>query len=174
MYCNLIFFPKISSQSKTGRTRGRLTKDLILYPNAFMETKLAKILLLIKHVITGLAWHFTECQASFPIFKCFLNDIPIKTRQLTSSVFIVFNYWLTFRAISGGCIDGTLGRFFKQLRRRQLRKRHLKSGLASHLSYLVRFVKSWQIFPEFNSKGLCQSKGKKKKVVVLCSRPHNK
>ena len=54
-------------------------------------------------------------------------------------------------------------------------KRHLKSEFAPHqtlsrLFHLVYFVKCWQTFLELNSKGLYQSSGKKKKVVVLCSR----
>ena len=64
----------------------------------------------------------------------------------------------------------------KQQRRRRLRKRHLKSEFAllqtlSRLLHLVYFVKCWQMFLELNSKGLYQSSGKEKKVVVLCSRP---
>ena len=39
------------------------------------------------------------------------------------------------------------------------------------LFHLVYFVKCWQIFLELNAKGLYQSSKKKKKVVVLCSRP---
>ena len=42
---------------------------------------------------------------------------------------------------------------------------------ASNFIALVRFVKSWQIFLEVNSKKLYQSSGRKKKVVVLYSRP---
>ena len=64
----------------------------------------------------------------------------------------------------------------QQQRRRWLRKRHLKSEFAllqtlSRLFHLVYFVKCWQMFLELNSKGLYQSSGKEKKVVVLCSRP---
>ena len=64
----------------------------------------------------------------------------------------------------------------KQQRRRRLQKRHLKSEFAplqtlSRLFHLVYFVKCWQMFLELNSKGLYQSSGKEKKVVVLCSRP---
>ena len=64
----------------------------------------------------------------------------------------------------------------KQQRRQRLRKRHLKSEFAplqtlSRLFHLVYFVKCWQMFLELNSKGLYQSSGKEKKVVVLCSRP---
>ena len=63
----------------------------------------------------------------------------------------------------------------KQQRRRRLQKRHLKSEFAplqtlSRLLHLVYFVKCWQMFLELNSKGLYQSSGKEKKVV-LCSRP---
>ena len=67
-------------------------------------------------------------------------------------------------------------RELKQQRRRRLQKRHLKSEFAplqtlSRLFHLVYFVKCWQMFLELNSKGLYQSSGKEKKVVVLCSRP---
>ena len=70
----------------------------------------------------------------------------------------------------------TVNRELKQQRRRRLRKRHLKSEFAllqtlSRLFHLVYFVKCWQMFLELNSKGLYQSSGKEKKVVVLCSRP---
>ena len=56
-------------------------------------------------------------------------------------------------------------RSLKQQRRRRLRKRHLKSEFAllqalSRLFHLVYFVKCWQMFLEFNSKGLYQSSGK--------------
>ena len=72
--------------------------------------------------------------------------------------------------------DFTLIRELKPQRRRRLQKRHLKSGFAplqtlSRLFHLVYFVKCWQMFLELNSKGLYQSSGKEKKVVVLCSRP---
>ena len=72
--------------------------------------------------------------------------------------------------------DCTLIRELKQQRRRRLQKRHLKSEFAplqtlSRLFHLVYFVKCWQMFLELNSKGLYQSSGKEKKVVVLCSRP---
>ena len=67
-------------------------------------------------------------------------------------------------------------RELKQQRRRRLQKRHLKSEFAPHqtlsrLFHLVYFVKCWQMFLELNSKGLFQSSGKEKKVVVLCFRP---
>ena len=67
----------------------------------------------------------------------------------------------------------SINRELKQQRRRRLQKRHLKSEFAplqtlSHLFHLVYFVKCWQMFLELNSKGLYQSSGKEKKVVVLC------
>ena len=68
-------------------------------------------------------------------------------------------------------------RELQQQRRRRLQKRHLKSEFAlpqtlSRLFHLVYFVKwCWQMFLELNSKGLYQSSGKEKKVVVLFSRP---
>ena len=67
-------------------------------------------------------------------------------------------------------------RELKQQRQRRLQKRHLKSEFApiqtlSRLFHLVYFVKCWQMFMELNFKGLYQSSGKEKKVVVLCSRP---
>ena len=67
-------------------------------------------------------------------------------------------------------------RELKQRRRRKLRERHLKSELAqpwifSRLFHLSLFVKCWQFFFKLNSKGLYQSSGKEKKVVVLRSRP---
>ena len=67
-------------------------------------------------------------------------------------------------------------RELKQQRRRRLQKRHLKSEFAPlqtllRLFNLIYFVKCWQKFLELNSKGLYQSSGKEKKVVVLCSRP---
>ena len=67
-------------------------------------------------------------------------------------------------------------RELKQQRRRRLQKRHLKSEFAplqtlSRLFHLVYFVKCWQVFLVLNSKGLYQSSGKEKKVVILCSRP---
>ena len=69
-----------------------------------------------------------------------------------------------------------VNRELKQQRRRRLQKRHLKGEFAplqtlSRLFHLVYFVKCWQTFLELNSKGLYQSSGKEKKVVVLCSRP---
>ena len=70
----------------------------------------------------------------------------------------------------------TLYRQLKQQRRLRLQKRDLKSEFApiqtlSRLFHLVYFVKCRQMFLELNSKGLYQSSGKEKKVVVLCSRP---
>ena len=69
-------------------------------------------------------------------------------------------------------------RELKQQRRRRLRKRHIKSGLAllqtlSHLFQLVQLAKCWQILLEQNSKRLYQSSGKEKeiKVNILYSRP---
>ena len=67
-------------------------------------------------------------------------------------------------------------RELKQQWRRRLQERHLKSEFAplqnlSRLFHLVYFAKCWQMFLELNSKGLYQSSGKEKKVVVLCSRP---
>ena len=67
----------------------------------------------------------------------------------------------------------------KQQQWRRLRKCHIKSEFAllqtlSRLFHLVYFVKCWQMFlQELNSKGLYQSSGKEKKVVVfnLCSHP---
>ena len=41
----------------------------------------------------------------------------------------------------------------------------------SRFFHLVHLVKCWQMFLELNSKGVYQSWGKEKKVVVLCSRP---
>ena len=72
--------------------------------------------------------------------------------------------------------NGVDSRELKQQRWRWLRKRHLKSELAllqslSRLFHLVYFVQCWQMFLELNSKGLYQSWGKEKKVVVLSSRP---
>ena len=69
-------------------------------------------------------------------------------------------------------------RELQQQLRRRLHKRHLKSEFAPlqtlsrlfHI-HLVYFVKCWQMFLELNSKGLYQSSGKEKKVVVLFSRP---
>ena len=63
-------------------------------------------------------------------------------------------------------------RELKQRRRRQLRKRHLKSEFAllqtlSRLLHLVYFVKCWQMFLELNSKGLYQSSGKEKESCCL-------
>ena len=78
------------------------------------------------------------------------------------------------------CLLLPLGnRELKQQQRRRLRKRHIKSKFAllqtlSRLFHLVYFVKCWQMFlQELNSKGLYQSSGKEKKVVVfnLCSHP---
>ena len=73
-------------------------------------------------------------------------------------------------------VSNQRNRELKQQRRRRLQKRHLKSEFASlqtlsRLFHLVYFVKCWQVFLELNSKGLYQSSGKEKKVVVLCSRP---
>ena len=72
--------------------------------------------------------------------------------------------------------NGVESRELKQQWWRWLRKRHLKSELAllqslSRLFHLVYFVQCWQMFLELNSKGLYQSWGKEKKVVVLSSRP---
>ena len=62
------------------------------------------------------------------------------------------------------------------IRRRRLRKRHVKSEVAllqtlSRLLHLVQFIKCWLLFLELNSVGLYQRSGKKTKVVALCSRP---
>ena len=59
-----------------------------------------------------------------------------------------------------------LGSLSKQ-RRRQLRKRHLKSEYSllqtlSRLFHLVQFVRCWWIFLEINFKGLYQSSEKEK------------
>ena len=72
--------------------------------------------------------------------------------------------------------NGVDSREVKQQWWRWLRKRHLKSELAllqslPCLFHLVYFVQCWQMFLELNSKGLYQSWGKEKKVVVLSSRP---
>ena len=80
------------------------------------------------------------------------------------------------RAAPGPVSHADVIRELKQHRRRRLQKRHLKSEFAllqtlSRLFHLVYFVKCWQMFLELNSKGLYQSSGKEKKVVVLCSRP---
>ena len=63
-------------------------------------------------------------------------------------------------------------RELKQLRRRRLRKRHLKSELAlletlSRLFHLIKFVKWWQNFLELNSKRLYQSSGKENESCCL-------
>ena len=71
------------------------------------------------------------------------------------------------------------GRFseLKQQRRRRQRKRHLKSEVAllqtlSRLFHFFQFFKCWQFFLKLtNSKRLYRSSSKKKKAVVLCSRP---
>ena len=65
-----------------------------------------------------------------------------------------------------------VNRELKQQRGRRLRKRHLKSKFAlpqtlSSLLHLVYFVKYWQMFLEFNSKGLYQSSGKEKQSCCL-------
>ena len=57
-------------------------------------------------------------------------------------------------------------------RRRQLRKRHLKSEFAlpqnlPRLFHVVLFVKCWETFLELNSKGLHQSSGKEKETCCL-------
>ena len=70
----------------------------------------------------------------------------------------------------------SINREFTQRRRRQLRKRYLKSEFAlpqtlSRLFQLVQFVKCWQMFLEQNSEDCFKVQEKKKKVVVLCSRP---
>ena len=80
------------------------------------------------------------------------------------------------RAAPGLVSHADVIRELKQHRRRRLQKRQLKSVFAplqtlSRLFHLVYFVKCWQMFLELNSKGLYQSSGKEKKVVVLCSRP---
>ena len=41
----------------------------------------------------------------------------------------------------------------------------------SHLFHLVQFFKRWQMFEELNSKGSIEVQEKKKKVVVLRTRP---
>ena len=60
----------------------------------------------------------------------------------------------------------------KQRQRRRLRKRHLKSQFAllqtlSRFFHLVEFVKSWQLFLEWNSKGQYQSPGKEKESYLV-------
>ena len=62
--------------------------------------------------------------------------------------------------------------FSWQQRRRQPRKRHLKSEFAllqtlSHIFHLVQFIKCWQIFLELNSKRLYRSSGKEKESRCL-------
>ena len=63
-------------------------------------------------------------------------------------------------------------REIKQRQRRRLRKRHLKSQFAllqtlSRFFHLVEFVKCWQLFLEWNSKGQYQSPGKEKESCCL-------
>ena len=58
------------------------------------------------------------------------------------------------------------------IRRRRLRKRHVKSEVAllqtlSRLLHLVQFIKCWLIFLELNSEGLYQRSGKKKESRCL-------
>ena len=63
-------------------------------------------------------------------------------------------------------------RELKQQRRWRLQKHEFAPlQTLSRLFHLVHFVKCWQMFLELNSKGLYQTSGKEKKVVVLCSRP---
>ena len=69
------------------------------------------------------------------------------------------------------------GRFSELEQQRRQRKRHLKGKVAllqtsSRLFHFFHFVKSWQFFLELtNSKRLYRSSSKKKKAVLLCSRP---
>ena len=63
------------------------------------------------------------------------------------------------------------GRFSELKQQRRQRKRHLK-GKVSLLQTSSRLFKSWQFFLELtNSKRLYRSSSKKKKAVLLCSRP---
>ena len=60
----------------------------------------------------------------------------------------------------------------KQRQRGRLRKRHLKSQFAllqtlSRFFHLVEFVKCWQLFLEWNSKGQYQSPGKEKESYLV-------
>ena len=83
---------------------------------------------------------------------------------------------LTYTELTGTLGVWEVNRELKQQRRGQRQKRHLKSEFTplqtlSRLFHLVYFVKCWQMFLELNSKGLYQSSGKEKKVVVSYSCP---
>ena len=73
--------------------------------------------------------------------------------------------------------DLLLGSLSKDDVRRRLRKRHLKSEVAllqtlSRLLHLAQFVQMLEyFFLELNSEDCIEVQEKKKKVVVLCSRP---
>ena len=61
----------------------------------------------------------------------------------------------------------------RRRRRRRLRKRHLEVNLRFFKLYRAYSILSniGNLFLELSSRGLYQSSGKKRKVVVLCSRP---
>ena len=98
-----------------------------------------------------LSFHFSRCQ----------------NRKSPSSVFL--------------CPETKRKRLLRRLRRRRLRKRHLKSDFAlleicSRLFHLVQYVKFWQIFLALNSKRLYVSKFRKVKesccLVLTSSKKH--
>ena len=120
----------------------------------------------------------TEKIKSF--YRAVIFGLSIITEPPTSEVFIKYKInRINFQQLLRDhkrrrCFS--VFRELKQQRRRRLQKRHLKSEFAplqtlSRLFHLVYFVKCWQMFLELNSKGLYQSSGKEKKVVVLCSCP---
>ena len=84
---------------------------------------------------------------------------------------------LSFTSISSSAIRksvlGAVFREVKQQRRRRLRKRHLKSGLAllqtlSRLFHVVQFVKCWPYFLELSSTRLyCSGKEKESRCLEL-------
>ena len=99
----------------------------------------------------------------------YLNVKVFCSKVLTGETTIrVVNNWPTSSNI----------RELQQQRRRQQRKRHLKSEVAllqtlSRLFHLVQFIRYWQFFGgSLILKDCIEVQGKKNKVVVLCSRFH--
>ena len=106
--------------------------------------------------------HFLWSHTAISVWTCMYSLASCVNYRYKDIFKKYINY--TVRVVNICCV--LLGSL-KQLRRRRLWKRHLKSEFAlsqtlSRLFHLVQFVKCWQIFLELNSKGPRQSAGKEK------------
>ena len=143
---------------------------------------------------------FQNSVLTYWVSESILSLVSLVSPKLTPKLFLQNESWkiIALRQALGGEHDALFtllsisvvsrfapapqnpfGRFseLEQQRRRRQRKRHLKSKVAllrtlSRLFHFFQFVKCWQFFLRLtNSKRLYRSLSKKKKAVVLCSRP---